>query len=1325
MKNKAFYSRILAVSLILGQITPVAEAFTTDSYIPTVPMESSYSLTALLEEKSNSLSALLEDSSTQGQNTEMETLEAQDETVENWSEVAVTDWYDDDTSLDSFTIGTAEDLAGLAELVNEGTDFSGKTVVLDADVNLGAYQWTAIGAYHADSTTEFKGTFDGQMNTISNMKIASESSQQGLFYMIPEGAVLKNLQMVGASVKGKAIVGVLSALNQGTILNCYVTGTVEATDLVTDNDHSYAGGLVGKTTKSSATVANCAFIGEVKAISVVGGLVGYNGGALKNSYSYATVTATAAENGYAGALVGEDASSLYSLYHKDGEVAIGNQTGNWPTFDHEGNITSGESVKLYTKLNEWVSGQDISAGYYLWNEGDMPSFAALPAHDWTYTVDGKTITATCAVFGDEVVLTAEDLTYEGKNLSLDDCYSISSDDVTAEEAAALFADITVGEDVTLRDAGTYTLTITGADETAYSVSFDVEQYKIPLTDISNDVARFTYNGSHQAPTFYAKGVGEDGTLTLASILKQNTVEITESKEIGTYFADAVLTSAQEKNYILGGGYSVGYTIEEVQVFTVDFDSDGGTEIQSQSITEGEKSTKPTTDPTKSGYTFAGWYSNEALTEVWDFSKVIENNMTIYAKWTKITYYYTVTYQSNGGTSVSGHSSVVEGSSISRPSNPAKSGYTFDAWYKDSALTQAWNFSTDKVMSNTILYAKWNENEPDPVYTVVFDSNGGTSVATQVLESDYYLLDPESPYLYDYNFMGWYSDEDLLEPWDFVNYIVQSNMTLYAKWEKVVYYTSGYVFDYNGNPMTGTVVTLNQNGLQQYYCAVNVDGLYQFADPTPGVYNLTFTYGNKQKTFLVEIIYGDNGIPDVTMPENQIATSVSISSDSNVLAVGGVNESAHYLTMGLDYYDVASVEAVVNHFISNGDLEFLRSIINPYDHFIDSFDASVWKTINGESSLVSTTPTHLEIALALPKEYQGDDSIKVYRLHDDTLDVLTQTVSNLGEYIYFNADRTELRIVTRNFSTYAVTVTKNDRYDADSGSTDNDSSTGSGSNTATNEETRIYNIRTNTLLNGNPLVSSHMGTVSYSTSFPVYGTTVVIKPEASYGFEVDYVTAVTEAGVTLPVSREADGNYRYTQGNSPVIVTVAFMESKKQTSTVIFKDVSPDDSFFEAVNRVVDSGLMMGTGDYQFSPHESVTRGMLVAVLYQLSGDYHTGESLFWDIFPSDYYATAVAWGAETGIVMGYENGSFRPNDPVTREELAVIFYSYWKYKGNVAQSWYYPTEYKDNYSISAWAKDAVTWSMNEGILGPRYELLFLPSSMATRAEVAVSLIPLM
>ena len=169
----------------------------------------------------------------------------------------------------------------------------------------------------------------------------------------------------------------------------------------------------------------------------------------------------------------------------------------------------------------------------------------------------------------------------------------------------------------------------------------------------------------------------------------------------------------------------------------------------------------------------------------------------------------------------------------------------------------------------------------------------------------------------------------------------------------------------------------------------------------------------------------------------------------------------------------------------------------------------------------------------------------------------------------------------------------------------------------------------------------------------------------------------------------------------------------------FDDVTKGDWFYKDVEYVYNEGIMDGVSKREFAPNETLTRAMIVKILYRIEGEpagYRSSD--FNDVESGRWYTGAVAWAAEKEIVKGYGNGKFGPNDPVTREQLAAILYRYTQYKGwSTTAASGSLKGFADAASVSSYAVDAMNWAVDEGLLKGANNKLS-PKSNATRAQVA-------
>lgn len=171
----------------------------------------------------------------------------------------------------------------------------------------------------------------------------------------------------------------------------------------------------------------------------------------------------------------------------------------------------------------------------------------------------------------------------------------------------------------------------------------------------------------------------------------------------------------------------------------------------------------------------------------------------------------------------------------------------------------------------------------------------------------------------------------------------------------------------------------------------------------------------------------------------------------------------------------------------------------------------------------------------------------------------------------------------------------------------------------------------------------------------------------------------------------------------------------------FQDVPLDAWYAGAVERVCSAGLMNGTGPETFSPGGAVTRGQVAAILHRLAGEPRAPEASFSDVPASAYYGEAVAWAAGQGVAEGFPDGTFRPDLPVSRQQLAAIL---WRYAGlERADSGARASlrGFSDGAEVSAYAREAMSWALAEGILQGTKDGALQPQGRAARGQTAVLL----
>ena len=184
-----------------------------------------------------------------------------------------------------------------------------------------------------------------------------------------------------------------------------------------------------------------------------------------------------------------------------------------------------------------------------------------------------------------------------------------------------------------------------------------------------------------------------------------------------------------------------------------------------------------------------------------------------------------------------------------------------------------------------------------------------------------------------------------------------------------------------------------------------------------------------------------------------------------------------------------------------------------------------------------------------------------------------------------------------------------------------------------------------------------------------------------------------------------------------------VEETEETETISFLDVKESDWFYEAVSYAVENGLMSGMSEDIFAPNTPLTREMLAVILWNLEGNPAPNEvAPFLDVTSDKYYANAIAWANENGIVAGYGD-TFGVGDSITREQFAVMLYNYAQYQGydvSVGEDTNI-LSYTDAFDISNYAYPAMQWACGAGIMSGNDDGTLNPQGKATRAEAATML----
>ena len=245
-----------------------------------------------------------------------------------------------------------------------------------------------------------------------------------------------------------------------------------------------------------------------------------------------------------------------------------------------------------------------------------------------------------------------------------------------------------------------------------------------------------------------------------------------------------------------------------------------------------------------------------------------------------------------------------------------------------------------------------------------------------------------------------------------------------------------------------------------------------------------------------------------------------------------------------------------------------------------------------------------------------------------------------------------------------------------------------------------------------------GEVIVKPNSPHKGDKVTIIPEPEKDHEVDEVIVTGKDGDQVKVTDNGDGTWSFTQPNGKVTIEVTFREIGPEP--LPFTDVPPDAWYIDGVRYVYTHHIMSGTSPTTFSPSTPVSRGMIVQVLYNLAGQPEVeGGHDFSDV-PAGYWSEkAIIWAVQNGVVGGYGDGTFGPDDTLTREQLAVVLFNYANAMGYDTTARRDLSGFDDVTHAQDWARTALEWAYAEHLITGTSDTTMSPTGRSSRAQIAV------
>lgn len=252
-----------------------------------------------------------------------------------------------------------------------------------------------------------------------------------------------------------------------------------------------------------------------------------------------------------------------------------------------------------------------------------------------------------------------------------------------------------------------------------------------------------------------------------------------------------------------------------------------------------------------------------------------------------------------------------------------------------------------------------------------------------------------------------------------------------------------------------------------------------------------------------------------------------------------------------------------------------------------------------------------------------------------------------------------------------------------------------------------------------ILETEHGAVTVDPTHPRQGDTVTITAHPDEGYEVGEVTVTRPDGSQVELTENSDGIWGFTQPGESVTIAVTFRcDGGELCPSAHLTDVELDAWYHEAVDYVVEHGIMAGVSATAFQPNGSLTRGQVVQILHNLEvKPEETAEAPFTDT-AGHWALEAIAWAAQNNVVAGYDDGTFGPEKLVTREEFAQMMYNYAKFKGYDLTAGGDLTQFPDAGAISDWAETALSWANGKGLINGHDNGTIDPQGNTTRAQAA-------
>ena len=1210
------------------------------------------------------------------------------------------------TEGDPYRISSAEELWDFAKLVNGGKTTA--YAILTANIDLSEIcgeesdlSWTPIGN---SSSNSYEGTFNGNGHTISGLYIDNNADYQGLFGRV--SGTVQNLSVSG-TVSGRMYVGGIAGQNLGSVINCYNIGEVSGTGV---------GGVVGY---NSGNVQNCYNIGEVSGISV-GGVVGDNSGTVKNCYNTGEVGGVSGGESVGGVVgLNRGSSSTVENCYNTGAVSgsgnkyvggvVGNNDGSGTVKNcyNTGKINgSGWYVGGVVGLNSSsvencyntgsVSGTSYVGGVVGWNDsgrvtncyntGSVKGSGYWSSGNWVGGVVGQ------------------------NNVSgiVTNCYNtgtVSSNSNTSDVGGVVgrnFGGVT----------GCYFLQQNpvipgiGGGDTDRQTAEPVDNLDALCENFENDNTNtWTISDTLNRPVLkdnHEDDGSEDHPYEIFTAIDLKNFRDLVNDEGGNPNAHAKLMDNIDLKDVCGpelnNGQPVSWTpigTSSSKPYTGTFDGNGKT-IENLYINN-------TTSANDQG--LFGFVGSEGTVQ----------NLTV-----------TGSVSVSVGEDVGGIAGQNNGNVINCAFTGSVSG--------DLHVGGVVGNNNGGTVTGCIFSGSGSVSGSDSVGGVV----GGNSGSNGVVENCYNTGSVSGPNSGTRNYVGGvvgnneasvtncYNTGSVSGPDSGFFNAVGGVVGLNSSGDSSA--SASVTNCYNTGKVTGSADSSDVGGVVGLNSSASVANCYYQTGKGAAVGIGGTTGDNSSQT-------AAKSLEDFHSGEVAYLLEKGVTDEKPVWGQDLTDKNSLPTLVALDKANAQKVYRLTfNWNMGDQQPDTVRytngSVTLPADNEIPTrtgYHISGWKDKNGKPVTAETTVeedavftaewTANTYTITVTAGSGGTVSGGGNVTHGDSVEV-TATANQGYHFVNWTENGTEVSTS----ATYSFTATANRtltaNFAADAVEPDPEPTPEPEPEEPPYSGKYSYEISTDIGDNGAISVDR------YATEGE--RVTITVTPDEAYKLDD---LSVTANGKDVELTANGDGIYSFTMPSADVKITATFAEDPDWTPdepeepstdvSDLFIDIAPDAWYKDAIQYAYDNGLMTGVSDTEFAPEATTTRAMIVSILARLEGVTTAEAAGFADVDDNDWYATAVNWAANVGVVNGYEDNTFRPNTAITREQLAAILMNYAAYKGEDVSARADLTSYTDQ--PSTWAEEAMSWAVAEGLINGVTADTLQPQGAATRAQVAAIL----